>query len=512
MSGSIKNHILVHLIARIKARLRALCVDDTKRVLELFVEGHVKDLDDMAISDVVLAQAFRNRLGANDEEEVCTPAKVTKDLLAWHLEFADELQTFSPFPVASLSRTHHIICDRVCEALTGKSLQDVFALEPAAWKERLRPARKAKRKRKADRHPHKRPSGRSYNLQKQDKVSTIDTDGCGLGVHIKTRHKHTYNDTWEGLSPYQRAKAIRAAEVAKLNTLPTTSVDLGNDPGGVNLYFMAVRNPDGSHDKLKYTRKSWKRDIQLDRRLAWNEDRSRQGRVRDALTALSESGGYRNAKLETWTRYIEVLAHHWDVLSTEYLENDERCKQRMVGFRLGQRALMRATDRVFEFAAAHGGRNAPVRIGYGDGNVGLGAKGTPTKKLYKAIIAAFKRKRKPGGVLKVSEAFTTKRCYKCGADMAIVYGVIDGDWKENRDFRCCTSCIDKQRKLRNRDFNAAINILMVLKAELAGQGRPAHLKKRAGKGKRKPSNACSTSSGGTSRVVRSQASVVPKST
>ena len=43
--------------------------------------------------------------------------------------------------------------------------------------------------------------------------------------------------------------------------------------------------------------------------------------------------------------------------------------------------------------------------------------------------------------------------------------------------RCAGNCAqDKRPKLRNRDFNAAINILLAAEAELRGELRPTHLR------------------------------------
>lgn len=475
ISGAIKNHILVHFLARIKASLRRTC-QEPKAAIEFFMEG--TDMhEDAPLVDVMLVTTYRRRLGCKEHDEVVLSEKVTMDLLRWHLELSDELQTFSPFPVAGTTRTHHIICNRVCQALTGHSLSDVFGLTPGEWKKRLKHARIAKRKRKAGRKSSTaRKSGRSYKLTERDVVTSVDTDGCGLGVHVKTPHVHHYNPELDKLDAKKKAKYLREANINKMNALHDP-VLLGNDPGGVFLYFMAVENEDGSHDKIRYSREAWRKDIKMEQRNDWHHARSMLPDVKVASDAISESGGYKNACLETWTAYVETLSKHWDVLSREFIHNDDRCRQRMDGFRLRQRALMRAADRVFVFASARKGPNTPIVVGYGDGNVGLGAKGTPVKSLYDAIIAAFKRHKRPGGILKVSERYTTKRCHRCGNDMEAVYGVIDGCWKENRDFRCCASCTDEQRKLRHRDFNAAVNILLVLKAELTGQERPKHLTK-----------------------------------
>jgi hypothetical protein len=65
--------------------------------------------------------------------------------------------------------------------------------------------------------------------------------------------------------------------------------------------------------------------------------------------------------------------------------------------------------------------------------------------------------------------------------------------KRDRDFRVCEHCSSSSEqtwKLRNQDFNGAINILTILMAELSGEERPTYLcperkKRRATFGTRK---------------------------
>lgn len=81
--------------------------------------------------------------------------------------------------------------------------------------------------------------------------------------------------------------------------------------------------------------------------------------------------------------------------------------------------------------------------------------------------------------------------------------------KVDRDFRICEQCshAEQTRKLRNRDFNAAINILKLLQCELRGEKRPEYLcpEKRASK-----KRVASTSCPGTKGEEGAAAPKVPK--
>jgi len=89
----------------------------------------------------------------------------------------------------------------------------------------------------------------------------------------------------------------------------------------------------------------------------------------------------------------------------------------------------------------------------------------------------------------VWEFRTTKTCYRCKEEMEKVYARdVDGEFLRDRygkkmedlNFRRCTHCpcYEERPKLRNRDFNAAINIMLAFLAEIRGEERPAHLRPR----------------------------------
>ena len=481
-AGAIKNHVMVHLVARLKHKLRSESLEPNLAIQAL-MEGGMED--ELLLQDRWLVDGMRQRLGVKEGEAVTTPEVLKKDMLVWHFELCQERQSFSPFPVAGLTRSYHLIDDRICEGLfgTGMSLCKVFGLTPKEWSQRTRTARRAKRQRK--RSQGKGNSARTFVLRKEHVITVVETDGYGLGIHVKTPHVHRYDDSLDSLEGSARASEVRKRQLEALRRHDDPVV-IGNDPGGYFLYYVAVPNQEGGHEKIRYSREAWRRDIHEQPRAKWNEARARRPEVISAMAAISNSGGYHHADAVKWHSYTLALCTHWDTLRGEYLELDDRCKIRMAAFRLRKRALDRAADRVLRFSKERMvSQNQALVLSYGNGNVGLGAKGTPVKSIYQALLSAFKRRRCIGGVRKVGEQYTTKRCYKCGDDMKAVHAVIDGAWKENRDLRCCTKCGGEQGKLRHRDFNAAINIRLVGLAELQGKRRPSHLCKRAEVGKKR---------------------------
>jgi hypothetical protein len=65
----------------------------------------------------------------------------------------------------------------------------------------------------------------------------------------------------------------------------------------------------------------------------------------------------------------------------------------------------------------------------------------------------------------VNEAYTSKRCSCCGSDMENARGELrDGSFGSIHRLKCCSGCVSSDNKnvaLRNRDLNAAKNILQV---------------------------------------------------
>lgn len=142
------------------------------------------------------------------------------------------------------------------------------------------------------------------------------------------------------------------------------------------------------------------------------------------------------------------------------------------------------------------------------------------KAMYRAVIRTFERHRVPGGVVDIPEQLTLQKCHRCheylrernvrwsprdverekrrivtrwrakerearerGEEEQLPPLVIPSDEellareKKDRDFRVCEHCTcssEQTRKLRNRDFNAAIPIIQHLEhLDVGADGRDA---------------------------------------
>jgi hypothetical protein len=151
----------------------------------------------------------------------------------------------------------------------------------------------------------------------------------------------------------------------------------------------------------------------------WRNERARHPNVGKALDDLSQTEGAHGFSAVRWYKYLKVRHIHRENLWREFVDNDERCKKRMVSYRAGKRALSKAADRILREAILE---KKPVIVGYrtGRGNGGghKGEASVPVKQMYTALRQAFRRHRVKGGILDVWEAYTTQKCHRCGEQLA----------------------------------------------------------------------------------------------
>ena len=358
----------------------------------------------------------------------------------------------------------------------------------------------------------------------------------------------------KGLDPGRVNLYTTAQE--KENMIPASGRRRGEQRLSTDHVGKDTNNADNVYERRFYSRERHLDVTGQKRMTAWRDERTRDPLVSEALKDLSLSGGAHCYNADRWTTYLMALHKHRATLWQEFQESEERCKKRMVAHRLGQRALARAADNLVMDGVL---QKRPVIIAYGTGFGGAcggrGEASVPVKAMYKALMAAFRRHRIRGGVIDVWEHLTTCKCYKCEQRMAtrrIPWNEKDVEKAEkkartkvevslaeaarareagqmvcdpppllppdppyehrlkvDRDFRICEQCsqTEQTRKLRNRDFNAAINILKLLQCELRGENRPEYLcpEKRARK-KRVASTSCT----GTQGEEEAVSSKVPK--
>lgn len=489
-------------------------IDDrgTLAVKQLYGGSRSPHIDDAECVDTIIAKLQLAGLWNASKNEPHVPTKeaapVHPATLALHIEMAQRLG-FQVFPHSgAVSRVHAHVDKRVLECMlrdrpvNARSLHDNLNLTPELWNARRRLKLKEKtRYNKRRKKRRKKRRGRASGGQKRAKlyvrrktaplpdgavIRSVSTDGVAVSVVMKIPHRRPS----EKLTAEEFAK--KQLDTGKQLYQQDDTYVVTGDPGRRNLLVAATLSARISPlrsrpERTRSTRSWWLKAIGRAKQQAWEQRRRAAPGVSAALDALSQSGGRRSTDYLAWTRYLEASVANQDVLHREFLLNDERYVLRMERYGRRRSAISRAAQTVL--AAVPNIPGTKVVVGYGDASVKSHGRGpndvsVPVKKLYREIIATLKRRRLVGVVLKVWEHRTTKTCYRCGHEMETMYqkdengeNVRDANGKkvEDRNFRRCNHCTEGSPKVRDRDFNAAINIMLALIAELEGRRRPMHL-------------------------------------
>jgi hypothetical protein len=207
--------------------------------------------------------------------------------------------------------------------------------------------------------------------------------------------------------------------------------------------------------------------------------------VQAALVQLADSGGLHNCDIQKWTAYLDADRFNDAVLHDEYVICKERALWKMRMFRWKRRSLDLAAQRLVNTATKGQATNRPFVFAVGDAgfpSTGRGELPAPTASLSKAFNRALERVSRTGRrvvVFSVDEYRTTMCCCTCGSPTTaprVNYRARDGSRAEKASFRlrACTTC-ETTGKLRDRDVQAARNILKIAKTMYYGQPRPPYL-------------------------------------
>jgi hypothetical protein len=204
----------------------------------------------------------------------------------------------------------------------------------------------------------------------------------------------------------------------------------------------------------------------------------------DALAqAAGARGGLRCANSDTWREHLLLEKQHEQLIHDEYVADAAgRCKQKEVLFRKKRSSLARACTRLLDSALvhepAHGRRLLILGVGQaGFASSSRGNMAAPTTSLDKALHRAGKvmQSQRPGQevlFLTVDEHKTTVSCCGCGHDTT--KAILEGGKSSGR-LRSCTQCNDGGNKLRDRDVQAARNMLWLAQHMYFGLDRPEYM-------------------------------------
>lgn len=364
----------------------------------------------------------------------------------------------------------------------------------------------------------KRGSGR---MRRGAHVDSIETDGVGMRLCMKTPiDMRPFIQELPSLDALKQARrdAARAKRDAKsgvtaraLRTCSSSAhalgcgcdfgavadtVNVGIDTGRAKLFTAAVQfAPDESPCTVTFTRHEYYYKMGYRRRAAWEAAQlERTPGLRAALDSLSavtdaangESACVRCCDVARVDAYLDAAKAHEGLLVNEYVVSKERALLKMRMFRAKKASLDRAVNRLMVATRECSGANKQLLFGVGAGgfpSTGRGELPAPTTSLSVAFARGIKREQLRGRtvhVFSVDEFRTTRQCAECEGDTEAPIvrrrnrdgGAFHG---RSRRLRLCRACGHEEGgRLRDRDVQAARNILKLTVALYADQPRPMH--------------------------------------
>ena len=307
------------------------------------------------------------------------------------------------------------------------------------------------------------------------RITSAETDGVGLAMSFSWNAERDAVRTRQAGAKLLDREAFRVLGVDAGDVFPAA-----NDAGRCNMSQVAWKDSTGTHQGRRLTRTSYYRRALIDR---GNQKYARHltatPDLRRAHRALAEDT-WKTTDAHVLSSIVDTVNHH-----SEALERERVSKRGPLQLMLQWRRKKSVKDqyaasivRDLEKERRIQGKQATI-LGYGNGtfsHTGKGEKSVPTKDMLRRIILAFKRARIKGGVVSVNEAYTTQVCHGCHQRTVEIK---DENGYVIRDKRHCVGpCAAGKPNgvlVRNRDKNAAINILDVLKAWLAEDPHPEYL-------------------------------------
>lgn len=512
--ANMKTQIKTHFLKRLKTYVRAQAKGPPDEAVKyLFGESPCDNVEDRTLVENIVDRLAKGGLLKDGLPEL--PAEsLPSSLIKFHFDLCKASEKgFRPLPFPSVGARHH---GRIDPGVFSTLMRDhpdderdmhvELKLARELWnskknrvigykkRQRVKTVKKRTGKNKKTGKTKRSKKVRRYNRLKVRKlkntqwVSSIESDGVAVSIVIKTLLKPAREK--KDIEQYHEEQMRKIRDIYKNESPSITAFD----PGHVYLLTGAtipqqeinLEAPKGEvvscAKHSAFSRAQWGKICRQQEQRAWEEDRRSNVQVKKALDRLTDSGGGRSCNAETWANFVKASAEGIEVLDEEFLLNDDRCKRRFTCFRRKQAALMKVAG-----FAIQKDEKTPILIGIGNANVSATMKGcpisVPTKEIQKSIKRAFKQHNKKGYIMKVWEHRTTKTCYKCFNDMETMYKEDkDGKQVPDREFRRCNHCkfrLDDQGaerpKERNRDFNAAKNILLAFIAVLEDKPRPQHL-------------------------------------
>ena len=381
-------------------------------------------------------------------------------------------------PLSNIGRKYCYIDLKIAKSLFKREVKEqtfaqFFKLtknDLKARKSKLRrDMRKTERKRKKD-HKNKAKEGKKRAKFKERwknlgigsikdgvEISSFETDGVGISICLK-----------KPINIF----APKTDRKAKLPAMKDEPVIIGVDTGRAKAFTAAISTKGYKkpvHQML--TRRTYYFQMKNKIRARWEASREVPLHVNPLLA--------QHPKSTQFVQYLQVINDNLNDMRNEYLINKERALWRMRLYRLKMRSLDRAVQKVFDAA-----KSRPIVFGIGEANfaaTGRGEQAMPTTQLMRAFKKGEQRYiHRKGGMLKnyvrfemIDEYMTTQKCSRSGEQTTVP---MTGNNVLSRRLRFSAYCQQQNgRGLRDRDIQAAENMLWCTQAVYYGFKRPSYL-------------------------------------
>ncbi len=277
------------------------------------------------------------------------------------------------------------------------------------------------------------------NLSKHQFSFLVQTDGVSIGFHF--------------VHPKQVIDSSSSPDVHRLHENQRL---IAIDPGRTNIMFGVERLKDDTLKTYKLTRKEYYFSTGMTRRKRkaskWQENIQGEEQMFSTVSPKTANG----------TQWDQFLSHYLLVYQRLWEEKTGKkwAREKFRVFGLKKKVL----DRFFH---CMDGPEAPIVL-FGASKFNPSGRhelSVPTTGISKACSQRHR-------TIFVDEFNTTKRCSQCDSVLAPVLKQNEhGSIREIRGLRRCSSNVCAQASFKNRDLNAALNILRCI----PGLPRPTHL-------------------------------------
>jgi len=330
------------------------------------------------------------------------------------------------------------------------NLMEMFEITPDKYRQRRKALRKMLRSRY--RGNNKKLQKKWFhigcsNMPRDAFIASFETDGVGVSLCIQRPIQIFDNNT-------------------NAEDFLHDPVFVGVDGGRAKLFTASIskcgyKKP----ETFYYTRKEYYYDIKHKIRKRFEAERMANQEVRTAIENLATDGGKRNI-----SSYLGKISTHYTTLYNEFIEYKGRAIWSMRLYRLKKRALDKVVQKVINST------DRDMVIGIGDAKIaptGKGEQSMPTCQLLKTFLKA-KRKttNRKIRLLGINEFRTTLCCCACGE---VTSSCVLKNGTRSKRLRLCSNCTVEDSKVRDRDVQAARNILWLTQYEYNGCERPSYM-------------------------------------